>query len=128
MILRAALPRLREDLVPDIDPLLLLVRQDLVRIAEGPRQDVSDPRAEDLEGQHRLPVSNAESHPVGVDGDNAGVHLSRKGSTGCAVSKRSLRTYLELGVAAQQGNGKVVHRVGLERVVVAIATLHDVVV
>lgn len=75
---RVTFPRLREYLVPNVDPLLLFVRQHLLRISERPRQDVSDASAENLECQHQLPVSNAESDPVGIDGYNAGVHLANK--------------------------------------------------
>lgn len=53
------------------------MRQILLWIADHVRQDVADARAEHLEREHLFPVSNRETDPVIVYGDDAGVHLTR---------------------------------------------------
>lgn len=98
-----------KNLLPDIHPLALLIRQPLLRIANRRRQDLAHPRAEHLQRQHALPVAHCEPDAVRVDRDHP-------------------RVQLELGLAAQQRDRELVHRARLERVVVAVAPLHDVVV
>lgn len=123
-------PRLGENLLPDPNPLLLFIRQHLLRVADRARQDLPDPRTEDLQREHGLTIADREADAVCVDGDNPRVHLrSNQNSYLCkAVEWWAVGAYLELGLSAQQRNGKVIDGVCLKGVVVPVAGLHDVVV
>lgn len=70
-----ALRRLRENRLPNLYPLLLLIRQPLLRFPECARENLPNPSTEDLQRQHGLPISDRESYPICIDRDNAGIHL-----------------------------------------------------
>lgn len=67
--------RLRKDRLPDLNPLLLLVRQPSLRLSERPSEDLPNSRRKHLQRQHRLPISHHESDPIGIDGNHPRVHL-----------------------------------------------------
>lgn len=89
---------LREEPLPNLQPLLLLLRGQLPRLLEAPGQEFLEPGAEDLHDEHRLPVRHGEAPAVSVEGDEAGVHV-------------------EADVAAEECYGKGVCRGGLVRIV-----------
>lgn len=57
---------LREDIIPDVKPFLLLGGEQLPWRLERAGEDIAEPRAERLDDQHCLPVRDAEAGAVAV--------------------------------------------------------------
>lgn len=66
---------LREQSLPDIEPLLLLRRGEFTRLLEGAGEEFAKAGAEDFEDQHGFPVGEGEAAAVAVEDDDAGEHL-----------------------------------------------------
>ena len=67
---------LRKHLPPNLQPLLLPSREPLPRVLKRPPQCLPEPRAEDFDSEHCLPVRHAEPRTVAVEGYDAGEDLS----------------------------------------------------
>lgn len=66
---------LREELLPDLEPLLLLRGWQLARLFEGTGEELAQACAKDFHDEHCFPVREGEAAAVAVKNYNAGEHL-----------------------------------------------------
>lgn len=66
---------LREELLPDLEPLLMLGGGKLAWLLEGAGEKLAETGTENLHDEHCLPVGEGETATVAVEDDHAGVHL-----------------------------------------------------
>jgi hypothetical protein len=60
----SALASLRKDLLPNIQPLLLLIGKRAVRVPEGRREEIAEASVENFQREHGLPVAQCEADSV----------------------------------------------------------------
>lgn len=60
-------------MLPDIDPLLLLIRQWPVGVAESVGENFTQTAVKNFQCEHGLPVPHGEADAICVDGDDARV-------------------------------------------------------
>jgi hypothetical protein len=95
------LPHAAKDLLPDRHPSSLAARQGFLGRLESPGHDFLEPCSQGLQNQHCFPLRHGKSDSIPVEDDDA-----------CVES--------ELGVAAEQRNGKVVGEGGLVGIVESV--------
>ena len=73
---RSILPEiLREDSLPNIEPLLLLGSGQLARLLERPSQNLAQASSENFDNEHRLPVWDDKATSVSVQDNYSRIHL-----------------------------------------------------
>lgn len=97
----SSLTSLCEDLLPDINPLLLLIRQRTMGIAERVRQGFAQTSVQDFQSQHGLPVAHGEADAIRINGNDSRVHLSTVLALSSAYWNGWIVSYLELGITTQ---------------------------
>lgn len=74
---RSILPEiLREDSLPNVEPLLLLGSGQLARLLERPRQNLAQASSENFDNEHRLPVWDNEAASISVQDNYSRIHLA----------------------------------------------------
>lgn len=101
--------RLLKDPLPDRNPLLLLVGRigEFLGLAEGRLQDLAQTGAKEFQRQHGFPVADGEADAVGVDGDDAGVHLKQVLIFARSVCILKVRKSLAMAYGPMPGSGMI---------------------
>lgn len=103
---------LGKDALPDVEPFLLLRGGQLAGLSEGLVEHLAEPRTQNLDDEHRLPVGDGEAAAVSVKNYDAREHLWQGLSALCSKGQRMRGegcSYITSDVAAEKGDGKGLH-------------------